>query len=83
MSPALRVALSIAVICAAKKPAWFSSSAERSCTEIFCGSSASQDGLFVRLVIVEGRPVPPDASTAAGISCCTRGVWVTTDLKWL
>ena len=41
-SPALRVALSIAAIWEAKKPAWFSSSADRSCTEIFCGSSASR-----------------------------------------
>src|SRR5262249_44708100 len=39
-SPALRVALSMAVICEAKKPASFSSRAVSNCTEMFCGKSS-------------------------------------------
>ena len=42
MSPALRVALSIAAIWEAKKPAWFSSRADSSCTEMFRGSSVAR-----------------------------------------
>ena len=63
MSPALRVALSIAVIWEAKKPAWFSSMAESSWTEMFCGSSACRMVVFVRLVFVERRRARASAST--------------------
>ena len=42
MSPALRVALSIAAIWAAKKPAWFSSMAANICTVMLRGSSVAR-----------------------------------------
>jgi len=42
MSPALRVALSIAVIWAAKNPAWFSSMAENTWVVMLRGRSSSR-----------------------------------------
>ena len=42
MSPALRVALSIAVIWAAKNPAWFSSMAEKIWVVMLRGSSSAR-----------------------------------------
>ncbi len=86
MSPALRVALSIAAIWEAKNPAWFSSMAEKIWTVDVARQQRRQDGLLVRLVLVgralqvDGRRAP---ATCAGISCWAVGIWLTTERKRL
>ena len=58
MSPALRVALSIAAIWEAKKPAWFSSSGGQQLHRDVLRQQRFQDGLLVRLVVVDEAAVP-------------------------
>ena len=82
ISLALRVALSMALICAPKNEAWFSSSARNTCTEILRGSNSLRIA-SVRLVVVGHRARPGGAapSTLAGISCCAVGTWLITERK--
>ena len=53
MSPALRVALSIAVMRAPCSPAALSSNERYICIASACGSSLAQDGFLVRLELID------------------------------
>ena len=56
MSPALRVALSIAAIWDGEEAGLVFQQAASSWTEMFCGSSVCEDGVLVRLIFVDRRP---------------------------
>ena len=68
ISPALRVALSIADMRAPCSDAAFSSSARNTCTAMLRGRQLAENVLFLRLVFVDGRSLRSSASprTPAG-----------------
>ena len=89
MSPALRVALSIAVMRAPCSLAAFSSSARIDLDREIARQQLGQDLVLVRLEFVD-RAAQPSAAAAApasgggdGISCCAVTIWVIADWKRL
>ena len=83
ISPALRVALSIALMRAPCSEAAFSRSARNTCTAMLRGSSSVEDVELVRLVFVgrSRRAVGVFAANTGGMICSAVGICAITDLK--